>query len=239
MNNALANLSLREQLHVDRRLLRLLWLFVGLTGFGVGMGMIIRAGLGAAPWDVFAVAVADRTSLSFGAVTILTSFMVLLAWIPLRQQPEIGTLANALWVGIAADATLHVIPSADALGAAIGLLIGGVAVNAVADAVYIGAQLGPGPRDGLMTGMHHRFRFPVGPVRFVVEAVVLLVGWMLGGPVGAGTLLYAVAIGPIVHTVLPRVTLRVRNPDPERSHRPGAAPDGKPTSETTDHVCPS
>lgn len=206
----LENLSLREQLTVDRKGLRLLSLVIGLTGFGVGVGMMIRAGLGAAPWDVLSVALAQRTGLSIGVVTIITSFVVLLAWIPLHQRPGIGTLANALWIGIAVDLTLRVLPAVDALLPGLLLLLGGVAVNATSSALYIGALLGPGPRDGLMTGIHHRWGLRIGPVRLIIEVTVLALGWVLGGPLGIGTVVYALAVGPIVHLVLPRVTIPVR-----------------------------
>ena len=114
MPSALQNVPLREQLRIDRLPLRLLTLFLGLTGFGAGIGLILRAGLGAAPWDVLSVPIAGRTGLSIGTITILTSFVVLLAWIPLRQQPGIGTLANALWVGVSMDLTPHVVPPVEA-----------------------------------------------------------------------------------------------------------------------------
>ena len=206
----LENVPLRAQLRIDRLPLRLLTLMLGLTGFGAGIAMILRAGLGAAPWDVLSVALAQRTGLSIGTLTIITSAVVLLAWIPLRQQPGIGTLANAIWVGVSMDLTLAVVPPADGLLPGLGLLVGGLALNALADAVYIGSQLGPGPRDGLMTGIHHRWGLPVGPVRAVIELSVLGAGWLLGGPVGLGTVVYALGIGPIVHLVLPHVTLPVR-----------------------------
>lgn len=206
----LQNLSLRDQLRVDRLPLRLLTLFLGLTGFGAGIALILRAGLGAAPWDVLSVALSERTGLSIGTLTVLTSFAVLLAWIPLRQQPGIGTLANALWVGVSMDLTLAVVPPVEGLLPGLAMLLGGLVLNAVSDAVYIGAQLGPGPRDGLMTGIHHRWGLRIGPVRAVIEVAVLGVGGVLGGPVGVATVVYALGIGPIVHLVLPWVTIPVR-----------------------------
>ncbi|WP_114853898.1 YitT family protein [Brachybacterium sp. YJGR34] len=220
----LENLSLRDQLRADRLPLRLITLALGLTGFGVGIGLILRAALGAAPWDVLSVALSDRTGLSVGTLTVLTSVVVLLAWIPLRQQPGIGTIANALWVGVALDITLFLVPPADSLPLALVLLVGGLALNAVSDAVYLGAQLGPGPRDGLMTGIHHRWGLRIGPVRAVIELGVLGIGWLLGGPVGIGTVLYALGIGPIVHLVLPHVTIPVRRRGAGRTvTRPGRA----------------
>lgn len=220
MPSSLQNVSLRRQLTLDRLPLRLATLMIGLTGFGAGLAMIIRAGLGAAPWDVLSVALGDLTGLTVGTLTILTSFVVLLAWIPLRQQPGIGTFANAIWVGVSMDLTLLVLPEADGLLPGLALLLGGLLLNAVADAVYIGAQLGPGPRDGLMTGIHHRFGLPIGPVRAVIEISVLALGWVLGGPVGLGTVLYALGIGPIVHLVLPWVTIPIR-----AGERPDAIPE--------------
>lgn len=220
MASSLQNLSIRDQLRLDRLGLRAVWLFVGLTGFGAGMAMIIRAGLGAAPWDSLSVAISGHTGLSVGTITILTSFVVLLCWIPLRQRPGLGTIANSLWVGVAADLTLWLVPPTTGLAASLTLMVAGVLVNALADALYIGAQLGPGPRDGLMTGLHHRHRLPLGPARLIVEGVVLLIAWLLGGPIGIGTLVYAAALGPIVHLVLPRVTIpvgfRPLRPDAER-----------------------
>lgn len=220
MPSSLQNVSLRRQLTLDRLPLRLATLMIGLTGFGAGLAMIIRAGLGAASWDVLSVALGDLTGLTVGTLTILTSFVVLLAWIPLRQQPGIGTFANAIWVGVSMDLTLLVLPEADGLLPGLALLLGGLLLNAVADAVYIGAQLGPGPRDGLMTGIHHRFGLPIGPVRAVIEISVLALGWVLGGPVGLGTVLYALGIGPIVHLVLPWVTIPIR-----AGERPDAIPE--------------
>lgn len=210
MPAALENVSLRDQLHLDRIGLRLLSLFLGLTGYGAALALLIRSGLGADPWDVLHVAIAERTGLSVGTVIIVVSFLVLVAWIPLRQHPGIGTLANALWIGVATDLTLLVVPPAHGLGLAITMMLGGVVLNAVSDAVYIGAHLGPGPRDGLMTGLHHRTGRPVGPLRFAIEASVLIAGWLLGGPVGVGTFVYAIAIGPIVGWVLPHVAIPVR-----------------------------
>lgn len=217
----LENLSLRAQLRVDRLPLRLGALFVGLTGFGISIAMLIRAGLGAMPWDVLQVAIAERTGFTVGTVIIVVSLLVLAAWIPLRQHPGIGTLANAVWVGIAADLALAVLHAPDALAVRIALLLGGIVLNAVSSALYIGAQLGPGPRDGLMTGVHRRWGLPIGRVRLGVEVTVIALGWLLGGPIGVGAVLYAVGIGPLVQRVLPFLTIPVRRgPRP----LPGAGP---------------
>lgn len=201
MPSSLENLSLRAQLRVDRLPLRLLVLMAGLTLFGISVAMLVHAGLGAAPWDVLHVALAERTGLSLGLVIILTS-------------------ANSVWVGISTDVTLALLPPVHGMPAAIALLVGGVLLNAVAGALYIGAQLGAGPRDGLMTGVHRRTGLPVGPVRIGVEIAVLATGWALGGPLGVGTLVYALAIGPLMQLVLPWATIPVR-----RGGRPGPDPE--------------
>ncbi|MGO1225352.1 MAG: YczE/YyaS/YitT family protein [Brachybacterium sp.] len=212
----LDNLSLREQLKVDRLPLRLLQMMLGLTGFGVSLAMLLESGLGGAPWDVLHAAVADRIGLSVGSVSIAVSFVVLLLWIPLRERIGIGTVANSIWVGVSIDLGMMVLPEAPTLPIAVAMMLAGVILNGISGAVYIGAQLGAGPRDGLMTGLGRVLRRPVGPVRIALEILVLATGWALGGPLGAGTVLYAIGLGPIIQLTLPYVTLRVRT-DPERS----------------------
>lgn len=206
---ALENSSISAQLRLDRLPLRLIILLVGLTGFGVSMAGLIRAGLGVAPWDVLHVALAQRTGLTVGTVGIITSLLVLLAWWPLRQVPGIGTIANAFWIGLSCDLALWLIPPITHLPAQVAVMIGAVLLNGIAGSLYIGTQLGAGPRDGLMTGLHRRTARPISLVRLLIEGTVLLLGWLLGGPVGVGTVLYAVAMGPIVGLVLPRVLLPV------------------------------
>ncbi|GAA1488308.1 YczE/YyaS/YitT family protein [Brachybacterium sacelli] len=208
----LANLSLRAQLRVDRLPLRLAQMMVGLTGFGLSLAMLLRSGLGGAPWDVLHAALADRAGLSVGTLSITVSFVVLLAWIPLREQPGIGTFANAVWVGLSMDLGMALLPPAPGPLPAAVLMVAGVVINGVSAAVYIGAQLGPGPRDGLMTGLGRVLARPVGPVRIVLEVLVLLTGWALGGPVGVGTLLYAFGLGPVIQLTLPHVVVPVRRP---------------------------
>ena len=222
MTLELDNRPLRQQIHLDRKALRLTALFIGLTGYGVSMAGIMRAGLGVDPWDVLHVAVAQKTGLSVGTVVVLTALVVLLAWWPLKQHPGIGTLANAVWIGVACDAALAVLPTPEDLAARIALLCSSVLINGLADAVYIGAQLGPGPRDGLMTGLHRVTDQPIGVLRVLIEGVVLLTGWALGGPIGPGTVLYALTIGPIVHFALPRVLIRVQDRPTTRMVRPTA-----------------
>ncbi|UEL29161.1 YitT family protein [Pseudarthrobacter sp. L1SW] len=182
---------------------RLLQLFIGLAMYGISLAMFIRAGLGLDPWDVFHQGVAGRTGLSIGAVVILVSFLVLLLWIPLRQWPGFGTLCNAVLVGVFADIGLALIPAFSHLGGQIGLLAGAVLLNGIASACYIGARFGPGARDGLMTGLARRTGWSVRVSRTLIEVVVLAAGWFLGGSVGVGTVVYALAIGPLVQLLLP------------------------------------
>jgi uncharacterized membrane protein YczE len=182
---------------------RLLQLFVGLAMYGVSLALFIRAGLGLDPWDVFHQGVAGRTGLSIGVVVIIASFLVLLLWIPLRQKPGFGTLANAVLVGVFADVGLALIPAFSHLGGQIAMLVGAVVLNGIATACYIGARFGPGPRDGLMTGLARRTGWSVRIARALIEVAVLAVGWLLGGSVGVGTVVYALAIGPLVQLLLP------------------------------------
>lgn len=162
------------------------------------------------PWDVLSQGASRQTGWSFGTLTILISVAVLLCWIPLRQRPGFGTLANVLVIGLLVDpflALLGHLPSPLPLGAALALAAGGILVNGVATALYIGARMGPGPRDGLMTGLVRRTGRPVGLVRTTIEVTVVAVGWLLGGTLGLATLAYALGIGPIVHALLPRLTV--------------------------------
>lgn len=198
-----------EQLRAGRLPRRLLQLFVGLTLFGVSMAMMLRGALGLNPWDVFHQGLAHHVPWSFGTVVIVASFVVLLLWIPLRQMPGLGTLANAVWIGVATDATLAVLAAPGDLAGRAALMLGGVLLNGVASALYIGSQLGPGPRDGLMTGLHRRTGVSIRVVRTAIEIAVLAVGWLLGGTLGVGTVLYALAIGPLVQFFLPRCTVRL------------------------------
>jgi uncharacterized membrane protein YczE len=182
---------------------RLLQLLVGLFLYGVAIALMVRAGIGVAPWDVLTQGIVRQTGLGFGLVVFLTSVLVLLLWIPLRQRPRFGTIANALLVGPFADLGLHVLPQqtvwwAQGLTFALGLLL-----LAAASGLYIGAAFGPGPRDGLMLGLHRRFGVRVGVARTGIEVTVLAVGWLLGGQVGVGTALEALLIGPMVAFALP------------------------------------
>lgn len=192
---------------------RLLQLLAGLVLYGSSMALMVRSRLGLDPWDVFHEAISKRTGLSFGTITAITGAAVLLCWIPLRQRPGVGTVANIVVIALAVDATLAVLPTPDAIGMRIGFMVGGVMLNGLATAAYIGARLGPGPRDGLMTGIAAR----IGSIRLVrtaIEVTVLGTGWLLGGTVGIGTVVYALAIGPLAQLFLPMVTWK---PEPVSS----------------------
>ncbi len=182
-------------------------LALGLTLFGVSVAMLVIADLGLASWDAFHQGVAKQSGLSQGAATIGTSLSVLLLWIPLGQKPGIGTLANAFVVGLVVDAVLVLTPDVGNDLTRWVLLIAGVLLNGVATGMYIGAGLGPGPRDGLMTGIAKRGH-SVRMVRTCIEIVVLTIGWLLGGTVGVGTVLFAIAIGPLAHLTIPWFTSR-------------------------------
>ncbi|WP_322408906.1 hypothetical protein [Microbacterium invictum] len=183
---------------------RAIRLLLGLVLYGAGCALTIEAGLGVDPWTVFAEGLSRQSGIGIGWVTNLVGVGVLLLWIPLRQRPGIGTVANILLVGTSMQIALWIMPPApNHLGVQAALLIVGILVVAVGCGLYIGARFGPGPRDGLMTGMHARFGWPIWACRGGVELSVLLIGWVLGGTVGVGTLVFAVTIGPLVHITLP------------------------------------
>jgi uncharacterized membrane protein YczE len=217
VTTALANLTPRQQLRAGRLPRRLGQLFVGLTLYGAAMAMMVRGALGLDPWDVFHVGVTRHVDLDLGQVVIVVGILVLLLWIPLRQIPGLGTVANALWIGVATDATLAVLDRPGSLGLRVALMAGGVALNGLATALYIGSQLGPGPRDGLMTGLVRRTGLSVRLVRTSLELTVLAVGFAMGGTVGVGTVLYAGTIGPLVQLLLPYCVVRL-DAEPARRH---------------------
>lgn len=177
-------------------------LLIGLCGYGASMAMMVRAGLGLDPWDVFHQGLTRHTPLTLGGASALVGVVVLLAWIPLRNRPGIGTVANVIVIAVTVDATLAVLNAPSALWARIAMMIGAIVLNAVSTVLYIGAGLGPGPRDGLMTGLVARTGRSVRLVRTGLEATVLALGWLLGGTVGIGTVLYAFGIGPLVQLFL-------------------------------------
>ena len=189
---------------------RLVQLLAGLALYGFSMSLQIRATLGLDPWDVLHDALSRRTGLTFGTITAITGAAVLLLWFPLRQRPGIGTVCNVLVIAVTVDAGLALLTTPDNLVGRILFLVGGVVLNGVASAAYIGARLGPGPRDGLMTGLSGRTGWSIRIVRTAIEVTVLATGWLLGGTVGVGTVLYAVAIGPLVQAFLPLLAWRDR-----------------------------
>jgi uncharacterized membrane protein YczE len=205
----LANLTPVEQLRAPRLRRRLVQLVIGLGLFGVSMAMMIRATLGQMPWDVLHYGLATHLPLSFGQVVIAASAVVLLLWIPLRQMPGLGTVLNAVLIGLATDATLAVLAAPEDWPNRIALMAGGIGLDGLAGALYIGAQLGPGPRDGLMTGLSRRTGASIRLVRTAIELTVVALGWALGGVPGIGTILYAVGIGPLTQLLLPWATVPV------------------------------
>jgi uncharacterized membrane protein YczE len=203
----------------EPRLRRLAQLFLGLILFGVSASMLLLAGLGLDPWDVLHQGLSRRLGLGVGTWGIIVGGAVLLLWIPLRLRPGFGTLSNVVVVGAVVDLILATVPAPHAVTMRVVLLLGGVFLNGVATGAYIGAGLGPGPRDGLMTGWAARGH-TIRVVRTAIEVSVLAVGWVLGGTVGVGTVVYALAIGPLAHTFIP--IFRIRTPARERS-TPSAA----------------
>lgn len=185
---------------------RLAQLYLGLFLFGFSVALMVLADLGVAPWDVFHQGVARRTDLTVGAAVVATSVAVLVLWIPLRQRPGVGTISNAVLVGVSVDLSLLFLPSAGPLALRLAYLVGGIVLNGIATGLYIGAALGPGPRDGLMTGIAARGH-SIRTTRTAIEVSVLAAGWLLGGTVGIGTVAYALAIGPLAHVFIPRLTV--------------------------------
>lgn len=199
----LARLGPREQLRAGRLPRRLLQLAVGLVLYGLTLALMIRSTLGNAPWDVLHQGMARHLPLTIGQAVVVMSVVVLLFWIPLRELPGLGTVANAVVVGFSADLFLWLIAEPSALWVRIALMVAGVVLNGAATALYIGAQLGAGPRDGLMTGLHRRTGVSLRLVRTSLEVTVVVLGFLLGGILGVGTVLYAVAIGPLAQLMLP------------------------------------
>lgn len=213
---------------------RLVQLYAGLVLYGVSMAMQLRATLGLDPWDVLHQGITERTPLSFGTVTIAVGAAVLLLWIPLRQRPGLGTVSNVAVIGLVVDGTLWLMPEPTTLSVRIPLLVAAIVLNGAATGLYISARFGPGPRDGLMTGLHRRTGWSIRLVRTGIEVAVLATGFLLGGTVGVGTVLYALAIGPLSQfflrlfaipepggTVSPVVARSApRRTDPDTEHEP-------------------
>lgn len=187
---------------------RVAQLLIGLVLYGAGCALTVEAGLGVDPWTVFAQGLSVRTGIGIGWVTNIVGFLVLLLWIPLRQKPGVGTIANILLVGTSMQVVLWIVPTVSGIALQVLVLLGGILLVAVASGLYIGARFGPGPRDGLMTGLHARLGWPIWACRAGVELTVLSIGWLLGGTVGIGTVLFAALIGPLVHVALPLLDTR-------------------------------
>ena len=187
---------------------RISQLIVGLFFYGFGIALMVRGAIGVAPWDVLTQGIAKQTGLEFGLITNVVGLLVLLLWIPIRQKPGLGTVLNVLLVGPSAQIGLWLVPEQTSLASQVVVFAGGLALVALATGLYIGAGFGPGPRDGLMTGIHRKYGWPLWAVRTVIEVTVLAIGWLLGGNVGVGTLAFALLIGPMVNVTIPLLTLR-------------------------------
>ncbi|WP_406391578.1 hypothetical protein OG806_09570 [Streptomyces sp. NBC_00882] len=186
----------------NRRGRRLIQLYVGLALYGASSALLVEAGLGLEPWNVLHQGLAELTGLSIGVVSIIVGAAALLLWLPLRQRPGLGTVSNVFVVGIAMDATLAAVPEVHGLAIRIPLLLAGIVLNGMATGLYIAADFGPGPRDGLMTGLHRRTGRSIRLMRTAVEVAVVVTGFVLGGTIGIGTVLYAVSIGPLAQLFL-------------------------------------
>ncbi|WP_329079166.1 membrane protein YczE [Streptosporangium sp. NBC_01469] len=196
----MSELSLPTLVSLPNRLTRL---YAGLALYGVGVGLQIESRLGGSPWDVFHQGLSIHMGLSIGTWIIIVGALVMLLWIPLRQRPGVGTLSNVVFLGLFADGAMWLLPTPDALAARWAYLLLGVVITGAATGLYIGAGLGPGPRDGLMTGLN-RLGLSIRAARTVIEVTVLAAGWLLGGTVGVGTLVFALAIGPLSQFFMPR-----------------------------------
>lgn len=205
----LVDLGPVAQLRAGRLGRRVPQLLIGLVLYGASLAMMVRGALGLAPWDVLHSGFIRHVPMTLGQSVVLFSFIVLLLWIPLREKPGIGTIANAVIVGLAADAGLVLLSQPDALWLRAVLLVGGVVLNGLATALYIGSQFGRGPRDGLMTGLARRTGLSLRLVRTVLEVTVVVIGLLLGGVLGLGTVLYALAIGPLAQLMLPWCTVEL------------------------------
>ncbi|WKV16026.1 hypothetical protein LP422_20020 [Janibacter limosus] len=210
----LADIGPLAQLRAGRPAVRLPLLLVGLFLYGGSMAMVIRGTLGQIPWDVLHVGVSHHIPLSFGTIVICVSLLVLLGWIPLRQKPGVGTIGNALLIGPSADIVLSLIDPPEHVARRLVLTFGGIVLNGVATGMYIGSQFGPGPRDGLMTGLARVSGRSIRLVRTGLEVAVVVVGWLLGGVVGLGTVVYALAIAPLAQLFLPLFTVELEQPVP-------------------------
>lgn len=196
---------------------RIIQLNVGLVLFGAGVGLMLQSGLGVPPWDVLHQGLANQIGLTVGIWSIIVSFAVLIMWLPLRERYGIGTLLNAVVIGLMIDVTALVVPEQDELLVTLPMLAVGILLIGFASGLYIGANLGPGPRDGLMTAIARR-GLSVRVTRWILEIAVLVIGWILGGTFGVGTVAFALFIGPLVHYFLPRWTIDTGFPEDAWDH---------------------
>ncbi len=209
---SLLDLGPWAQLRAGRLGRRLPQLTVGLVLYGASLALMVRGALGLAPWDVLHSGLIRLVPMTLGQMVVAMSFVVLLLWIPLGEKPGVGTIANAFLVGFSADATLALLAQPDSFAARVALLLAGVVLNGAATAMYIGSQLGRGPRDGLMTGLARRTGLSIRLVRTGLEVTVVVLGVLLGGVLGAGTVLYALAIGPLTQLMLPALIVDLPAP---------------------------
>ncbi|MEI7032067.1 hypothetical protein [Streptomyces pratensis] len=207
---------------------RLVQLYVGLVLYGVSSALLVRAGLGLEPWGVLHQGLAELTGISIGVVSIIVGAVVLLLWVPLRQRPGLGTVSNVFVVGLATDGTLALVGDPDGLALRAPLMLVGIVLNGAATGLYISARFGPGPRDGLMTGLNRATGRSIRLVRTAIEVAVVVTGFVLGGSLGAGTVLYALAIGPLTQFFLPVFAIPTPNAapgGPTTASGPATAPD--------------
>jgi uncharacterized membrane protein YczE len=209
----LSELGPIAQLRAGRLARRLVQLYAGLVLYGFSIALMVRAHLGLAPWDVLHSGLTEHFPIDIGQALVIVSFVVMLAWIPLREIPGLGTISNAIVIGLSADVFLAVISGPDAISLRILLLAAGIGLQGLATAAYIGAQLGRGPRDGLMTGLARRTGRSLRLVRTLMELTVVVIGLLLGGAAGLGTILYAVSIGPLSQALLPPLLVPVGSTD--------------------------
>jgi uncharacterized membrane protein YczE len=214
------DIDMSPALTLTRRIVQLL---VGLFLYGIGISLMVQAGIGVAPWDVLTQGLSHQTGLDFGLLTNIIGGVVLLCWIPIRQRPGFGTLANVLLIGPGAQLGLWILPKQTVLVYQLLFLVGGILLIALATGLYIGARMGPGPRDGLMTGIHARTGWKLWIIRTAIEVTVLLIGWALGGNFGPGTIAFALLIGPLVSVTIPWLRVPL----------PKVAPTAVPADEVT------
>lgn len=193
---------MRERFDLRAALPRLPALVAGLVLFGVGIALMVEGGLGLGPWEALHQGIAVQLGLQIGTVSVLLGIPILVLWLPLGERPGLGTLLNVVLIGTSTDLAIAVIPTAETVPVQLGLMAGGVVVIALGSATYLSADLGPGPRDGLMTGVHHRFGWSIRRARTAIELLVLIVGWALGGTIGVGTVVFALGIGPVIQFFL-------------------------------------